>query len=167
MNQVLETTKFVVQNSRYVKIKKEAIKDFCEKFSESHINHWLNEAPFDFNKLNERDKLTFLLIFNAISFSYWGEPKWTIEYKGEKFDGAWGMIASIGKAVENKKQILNPNYLKDISEKDFEEILKGNVKIPLFTDRLRILREICSILIRDFDGEFSNVTAPCPKGQGF
>lgn len=157
MDSVLKTTKFVVDNSRYVKIEKEFIKGFCENFSESHINHWLNEAPFDFNKLNENQKLNFLLVFNAISFSYWGEPKWTVNYNGEKFDGAWGMIASIGRAVENKKPILNPHYLKDISEKDFSEILIGNVKIPLFSERLRILREIGSILVRDFNGEFNNL----------
>lgn len=157
MNQVLETTKFVVDNSRQVKIKKEVIKNFCKNFSESHINHWLNEAPFDFKKLNENDKLNFLLIFNAVSFSYWGKPKWTIEYNGENFDGAFGMIAAIGRAVENKKPILNFNRLKDISEKDFDEILKGNVKIPLFSERFNILREVGSVLAKDFEGDFSKL----------
>lgn len=157
MNKVLETTKFVLDNSEQIKINKSKIKDFCEVFGESHINHWLNEAPFDFSKLTEREKLHFLLVFNSISFTYWGEPKWTIEYKGEKFDGAWGMIASLGKAIENKKSIINPIYFKDISEKDFEEILKGNIKIPLFSERLRILREVGFILTRDFDGDFGNL----------
>ena len=157
MESVLETTKFVVDKSHYVKIKNKPIKEFCKNFSESHINHWLNESPFDFRKLNEKEKLNFLLVFNAISFSYWGEPKWTIDYKGEKFDGAGGMIASIGKAIEKNKPILNSVYLKNISEKDFAEILKGNVKIPLFAEWLKILREIGQIIVRDFNGEFENL----------
>lgn len=156
-NKILDTTKFVVDNSSYVKINKKAIKEFNKFFEESHINHWLNESPFDFNKLKERDKLDFLLVFNAISFSYWGEPKWTINYNGENFDGAWGMIASIGKAVEDKKLILNSTYLKNIPKKDFEKILEGNVEIPLFLERLNILREVGSILTRDFKGDFDNL----------
>ena len=136
MNQILETTRFVVDNSEYIKINKNKIKEFCKVFGESHINHWLNEAPFDFSKLTEKEKLHFLLVFNSISFSYWSTPKWTIRYGGEDFDGAWGMIASLGKAVENKKQILNSNYLKDISEKALMEILKGNIEIPLFSNCL-------------------------------
>ena len=156
-NKILEITKFVVDNSKYVKINKKAIKEFCNDFGESHINHWLNESPFDFSKLSDKEKLHFLLIFNAISFSYWEEPKWMIEYKGEKFDGTWGMVASIGRAIENKKPILNPNYLKDISEKELREILKGDITIPLFESRLKILREIGCILIRNFNGNFENL----------
>ncbi len=163
MNQVLETTKFVVKNSKYVTIKKEAIKEFCKNFSESHINHWLNESPFDFSKLTEKERLHFLLVFNAISFSYWGNPKWTVEYNEEMFDGAWGMISTIGKAVESKKPILNPGYLKNIPERDFEDILKGNVQIPLFHERLRILREVGDILIRDFEGDFTNLIKESKK----
>jgi hypothetical protein len=157
MNEILKTTKFVLDNSKYVKINKNKIKDFCKVFSESHINHWLNEAPFDFNKLNENEKLHSLLVFDSISFSYWGTPKWTVNYNGENFDGAWGMIVSVCKAVANKKQLLKANYLKNISEKDFSDILKGNVEIPLFSERLKILKEVGSILERDFNSDFNNL----------
>ncbi|MBU0907089.1 MAG: queuosine salvage family protein, partial [Nanoarchaeota archaeon] len=157
MNKILTTTKFVTENSNHVKINKPAIKEFCKTFSESHINHWLNESPFDFSQLNDKEKLHFLLVFDAMSFSYWGEPKWTIEYKGEKFDGAWGMIASLGKAIENKKPILSPEYLRGISEKDLNAILKGNTEIPLLAERKKILTEVGSALLKDFDGDFSNL----------
>jgi len=157
MNKVLETTEFVVYNSDHVKINNGKIKDFCEAFSESHINHWLNEAPFDFNSLTEREKLHFLLVFNSISFCYWGKPKWAVEYKGESFDGAFGMIASIGKAIESKNNILNFNYLKNISEKDLAKVLKSKIEIPLFLERLKILREIGSIMEINFKGDFFNI----------
>lgn len=157
MNSILETTKFVVDNAKDVKINKTKIKEFCKRFGESHINHWLNESPFNISKLSDKDKINFLLIFDAISFSYWGEPKWTIEYKGEKFDGAWGMIASLGKAIENNIPIFDMKYLSNISEEDFEKIVKGNIKIPLFEERLKILREISQVLIKEFKGDFTEV----------
>lgn len=156
-SKVLETTKFVLDNSKCVKIRKEAIREFCKHFSESHINHWLNESPFDFGKLNENEKLHFLLMFNAISFSYWGDPKWAIEYNGERFDGSWGMIAAIGRAVENKKLILSPNYWSRISTKEFYAILKGNTEIPLIEERFKILREVGAVLVKEFEGNFENL----------
>lgn len=157
MNKILTTTKFVVDNSNYVKINKSKINDFCKNFNQSHINHWINESPFDLTQLSDKEKLNFLLVFNSISFCYWGEPKWTIGYKGEKFDGAWGMMIALGRAIENKIPILDMKYLSNINEKDFEKIVNGNIKIPLFEDRLRILRELGSVITKNFSGDFSNL----------
>lgn len=157
MNKVLETTKFVVDNAQYVKINKEKITEFCNNFEESHINHWIKQGPYDLTKLNDKDKLHFLLVFNSISFSYWGEPKWTVDYHGEKFDGSWGMIAALGKAIENKAPILNMKWLSTITEKEFADIMKGNVKIPHLKERILILKEVGSIITQKYEGDFSNV----------
>src|SRR3989344_5932665 len=102
MNSVLETTKYVVESSKHVKINKDKIKEFCKDFEHSHINHWINESPYDLKGLAKDEKLNFLLVFNSISFSYWGEPKWTIEYNGEKLGGAFSMIVALGRALNNK-----------------------------------------------------------------
>lgn len=157
MNKILSSTRFVVENAKYVKVNKDKIKEFIKHFNESHINHWLNESPLDLKQLISKDKLHFLLVFNAISFSYWGEPKWTIDYKNEKFDGAWGMIASLGKALENSIPLLDMKYLSNISEKDFEKIVRGNVRIPLFEERLEILREIGRVVSEKLSGDFSKL----------
>ena len=85
MNVVLETTKFVFEKSRYVDINKDKINDFSKSFKHEHIKHWLNASPYNFGILDDKEKLNFLVIFNSLSFSYWGEPKWTIEYKGKSY----------------------------------------------------------------------------------
>ena len=71
MNKILESTKFVVDNSQHVKIDIKEIDNFCEYFNHGHIKHRFNEAPFDIQKLEPEDRLHFLLVFNSISFSYW------------------------------------------------------------------------------------------------
>lgn len=157
MNEVLETTKFVVDNARHVKINKEKVTEFCNHFEESHINHWIKQGPYDLTKLNDKDKLHFLLVFNSTSFSYWGNPKWTVGYHGEKFDGSFGMIAVLGKAIENKVSVLDMKWLSTITEKEFEKITKGNVKIPLLKERVHILKEVGSIVTQKYAGDFSNI----------
>jgi len=86
MNKILESAKFVVDNSKYVKLNVENISSFAQTFTHEHKKHWLEQAPVDFHKFKPDDKLHFLLLFNALSFSYWGEPRWIIEYKGKKFE---------------------------------------------------------------------------------
>ena len=157
MNNILESTRFVVDNSEYVKINPKKIDDFCKYFTQKHIKHWFIEAPFDIRKLNPKDRLHFLLVFDSMSFSYWSEPKWTITYKSKELNGAYGMIACIGRAIENKIPILDAKYMSTISESDFAKILEGNIQIPLFQERLKILRDVGSILIKKFDGDFTNV----------
>ena len=157
MNKVIESTKFVVDNSQHVKINSKEVDNFCEYFSHEHIKHWFNESPFDIRKLNPKDRLHFLLVFNSISFSYWGDPKWKIQYKNEELDGAYGMIGAIGRAIENKFPILDAKYLTNINESDFSKILEGNVQIPLFEERLNILREVGSVLLEKFNGDFTNL----------
>ncbi len=90
MNNILETTKFVIDNSSFVRINLEKINEFSRTFEHGETNHWLSQAPFKFVYLNKEEKLRLTLIFNAISFCYWGNPKWTIEFEGNSYDGAWG-----------------------------------------------------------------------------
>lgn len=157
MDDILKSIKFVVDKSKYVKIDSDKVQDFCENVDHKHVKHWIREGPFDLKKLNDKDLLHFLLVFNSISFSYWGNPKWGFEYRGKSFDGSWGMIAALGKAVENNIPILDPRYLARLSEENFEKISKANIKIPLFNERLKILKELGNILIKKFNGDFSNL----------
>lgn len=155
MNKILESVKFVVENSENVKINEDKIKDFVNNFDHRNIKHWIDESPFGLKELDDKDLLHFLLVFNAISFSYWGDPKWIIEYRGKKVDGAYGMIMAIGRAIENNIPILDMKYLSNIKKQDFERILEANVKIPLFNERLKIIKEISKVLVDKFEGDFS------------
>lgn len=161
-NPILETTKFVVDHAKYVKINKNKLIEFCKHFDhkdKENIRHWLNDAPFNINILDEKDRLNFLLIFNSISFSYWGNPKWTIEYNGKKFDGAWGMIAALKRGIDEGKLILNADFLARITEKELEYILRGNIRIPLLKERWQILRQVGTILKEKYAGDFSKLVS--------
>ena len=157
MNKILESTKFVVNESKYVKINEGKIDDFCKSFTDEHIKHWLNNSPYNFKNLNDKEKLHFLLVLNSMSFSYWGNPKWTIEYKNKKYDGAFGMLTTLGRAIENNFKILDPNFLAEISKEEFEKILHGSVKIPLFEERWKIIREVGTVLLQKYNGNFENI----------
>jgi hypothetical protein len=157
MYNILESIKIVASQSINVQINKEGISDFVKDFEHKDITHWLSEAPFDFETLNDRERLEFLLVFNSISFRYWGNPKWTVEYKDEEYDGSWAMIICIKRAIEEGKPILDSQYRSSLSKDDFQDILRGNIEIPLLEERLGITREVAGILNDKFDGDFENL----------
>ncbi len=157
MNRIIESPKFVVENSQHVRINSQKVDEFCNYFDYKHIKHWINESPFDIKNLIPKDRLHFLLVFNSISFSYWGDPKWKIQYHSKEVDGAYGMICAVARAVENGLRILDTKYLSQIKKSELSKILEGNVQIPLFEERLNILREIGTTLVNNFEGDFTNL----------
>ncbi|GAI94576.1 unnamed protein product, partial [marine sediment metagenome] len=49
------------------------------------------------------------------------------------------------------------DYLANIKQEDLEEILRGNVQIPLLKERLEILKELGNIVNQKYKGSFDNV----------
>lgn len=156
MSNVLDDAIYVSQKSEHVRIDQSAIERFVEDHSSVDCKNWLDESPFRIDGLNERDMLHFLLAFNAISFSYWGSPKWTVEHKGERYDGSWGMVISLGRALEDGRDLTDPRYLSSMSEEEWGIITRGNVPIPLARERCEHLREIGERLLQEYDGSFYN-----------
>ena len=157
MNKILETTKYVVENSDFVKINHEKVEEFSNSFDHGKVTHWLSAAPYDFSHLSDEDKLHFVFLFNALSFSYWGSPKWTVEYKDKKHDGSWGMILALGRGLDEGAALLDFEYCSRISKEEFSKILRGNTEIPLFEERWKILREIGENIVAKYDGKVSNL----------
>ena len=115
--------------------------------------HWLSNPEYNLENLSEDELLLFLLILDGTSFSYWGEPNWKINHKGEKINGARAMILSLRNAVEKGTLNLNAESLANLTREEYRKILKGSVEIPLFEERYQIVREIGNVLIREFNGD--------------
>ncbi|MDE1970165.1 MAG: queuosine salvage family protein [Patescibacteria group bacterium] len=156
MNKVLETTKLVIDQSQFVRINQDKVLEFAKNFDHTNVQHWLSAAPFGFSELSDDDKLNFLFVFNALSFSYWGNPKWTITYKDQQFDGAWGMIVALKRAIDEGRDILSADYRSKMSRQELAEILRGNSEIPLLNERHVIMVETGKALIAKNNGNFSD-----------
>ena len=155
---ILESVKYVVDNSKFVKINQSKLSDFVKIFKKHKEHYWLLDSPFDLDRLDKNQKLMVVVVFNAISFSYWGDPYWNVEYKGKRYTrGSWSLMACIFRALGEGKNILDAKYLSEITKKELGIILRGNTEIPLLNERVKILREIGSVLLKRYDGNFSNV----------
>ncbi|MCX6780621.1 MAG: queuosine salvage family protein [Candidatus Magasanikbacteria bacterium] len=159
MNTILQSTKFVVDHSEFVKINHDKVFEFAKDFKHENVCHWLSAAPFEFSKLSDEQKLHFLFLFNALSFSYWGEPKWTIEYHGNQIDGSWGLISAIDRGLSENMPLLDFKYCTTISREDFIKLLHGSVEIPLFEERLNFIRQLGTVMCEKYNGDARELLA--------
>ena len=114
------------------------------------MNHWLSSSPFGLLDLSDETIINFLLIYESINFSFWGEPKWTIDTNFGKLDGSIALLYVLLQYVKESKS----TDFSNISKKDFLKILKGNIKIPLFEERFKIIKEVSAIVNDKMQGNF-------------
>jgi len=153
MNRILESIESVVNRSKWVTINQHALETFAESTTQDVL-----ETPELFEKndrLSLEQSIAFGFVYNAINFSYWGDPKWTIEVDGSSQDGGLGMLRAVQRGVESGYDLLSAEYLRSMSESDLKKILEGNVEIPLFSERLELLRKLGTFIADSYGGSFT------------
>ena len=141
---------YVSKNSKHVTINEEKLNLFVENIKDIKMNHWLSSSPFGLLDLSDETIINFLLIYESINFSFWGEPKWTIDTNIGKLDGSIALLYVLLQYVKESKS----TDFSNISKKDFLKILKGNIKIPLFEERFKIIKEVSAIVNDKMQGNF-------------
>lgn len=91
---------------------------------------------------------------NVINFSFWGEPKWAVAYRGGTYDGTFGLFAALRRATEEDLPVTDGAYLRDLTARDLTHVLRGNAVIPMFEERLALLREAGRALCEKHDGSW-------------
>jgi hypothetical protein len=152
-NDIVKSLLPLMNNLRYVVIDQEKLSAFCSRLSARHFPLPTWESPVIYPGRDEVG-VDYFMLMNALNFCYWGTPKWTVEYEERKLDGAWGMFAALKRAIEEGAPIWEGDYLAALTQTQLATILRGNVKIPLFEQRLSICREVGRVLSREFGGRF-------------
>jgi hypothetical protein len=158
LQDILPSTKKIVESSKYVFIDDDAIKKFCgsftsRNFKSSGLGDTLQECDVE-------TSISLVCLFNCIDFCFWaakGEEKWQITIRREMFDGASALFRALEEAVSNNVPLLDADYLSEIDREKLQNILAGNRPIPLLDERVNCLREAGLVLLERFDGKFINV----------
>lgn len=138
LKNVYETSKYVSDNSKNVKINYQIIDEFIRDFKEPSF--WLSSNPFHILELKYEDIINFLLIYHTIGdYSFWGNPKWEIETEQGKLDGSYAIMYLALKRYKSGKTF-------GMSFEEFKEFLKGNIEIPLLQERYEELTIMNSFL---------------------
>lgn len=154
LSKIKESTKFVSNNSKYVRINYEKIDEILANGEFNDIRYWLDTNPFGLLDMNYREIINFLLLYHTIGdFCFWGDPKWEIDSEVGKLDGSYAIMYILINRFKNNNDF-------NMSYEDFADMLKGNVEIPLLKERYNCLVEMNSYLDsigRDFYDEIKDI----------
>ena len=150
LEKISSSCQYVAYNSKYVKINYDVLDKFINNIDCSNLKNWLMYNPYDLLKIDVETIINFLLIFESIDYSFWGQPKWMIYTdKGIK-DGSDALLYVMLKYVNKTK---NTDFT-NISLNEFKNILKGNVEIPLLEERYKTVVDISKIVNEKMNGNF-------------
>lgn len=154
LNKVLETSRFVVNNAKHVKINYDKANQLIDELLKFDNVHYLTKVPYGVYDMSTRDIVNFLLIYDSIDFSFWSNPKWTIDANGKDLDGGIALLHCIFNLFNGRDSIEVYQQLENMSLDEFKEILKGNVEIPLLEERYKIVTGIAKIVNAKMNGNF-------------
>jgi hypothetical protein len=153
---ILDGVNWVVRRSHHVRVDQDCLVRVSGELDPGRLRLPDWQVPVVPPRRDER-LVDFFLLFNSINFCYWGEPKWTISFQEQAYDGAFGMMAALTRALDEGYSLLDGAFLARIRDDQFRHILRGNVPIPLEAERLEILQEIGPVLVREFGGRWHQV----------
>lgn len=141
---------FVMENNPYVMIDYEKCDEFIKNIECSNLKNWLLYNPYGLLDLDVETIINFLLVFEAIDYSFWGEPKWCIETIEGIKDGSDALLYAMLKYVKETGRV----DFSLVSFYEFKNILKGNVSIPLLEERYKTVVQISKIVNEKMMGNF-------------
>lgn len=152
LKKIIETCDFVSSNSKHVRINETAITSVLDKFKNIKTEHWLLCNPYNILDLDTKDLINYLIIYSSMDYSFWGDPKWTIETEKGSEDGAFALVKVL-LDLRNYKGHLN---FEKISYEEFKSFLTGNIEIPLMKERYETALEISRVINSEMNGNFYN-----------
>lgn len=149
---VRESIKPVIENAKFVRINMTAIEGFLstvrkEEFEQSEIKNIALGPEF-----SEEQNVAFAFVIGVLQFYFWGNPKWTILLDGQLYDGSAALLRALRRGIAEGYPLCDANYLADLNRADLQNILRGEPDIPLFGDRLRMLRDFGNTVKEKFKG---------------
>ena len=155
---IISSIKYVVDNSQYVKINKEKINETIELLQKSEMEGWLDSNKLNLEGFSQKEIMIYLIICESLNFCYWeSDIKWKIEYEGEWYSGSYGLFYAIIKAIKNGHNLLDLDYLNNLTIEELDDIFKGTTSIPLLKERYNVLKQLVNELekIEDIEKEIT------------
>ena len=122
LDKIIKSCKYVTNNSKSVKINETNLDKFIGKIKKVETEHWLAFSPYNLLDLPTETIINFLLVYEAIDFSFWGNPKWTIDTDNGKEDGSIALLYAILKYVKER----NTTDFSNITKDEFREIFNDH-----------------------------------------
>lgn len=153
---ILHSTAPVIRHAEFVKLDSHRIDTVARVFASRALTIPRWDYQFHYFDGTERTA-NYIFLLDALNFSFWGKPKWSLRGVDSRLDGYWGLAKALKIAATRDPDFLNAEHLAEISPLELGKVLRGNLEIPLFVERWRNVQELGRVLINRFGGSAARV----------
>lgn len=153
LGQVLPVARRTVERARWVQIDPIHLRATARRLTEEGVSVPPWAAPYHFSDGGPRT-IAYVVLLDSLNFCFWGEPRWAVEYQGQSYSGYPALAASLKRAFEEDTPLWEAAYLERLPEEQGRALFRGEGELPLFRQRLAILRGVGRALRRRWAGDF-------------
>ncbi|KAM3588653.1 hypothetical protein VKS41_001094 [Umbelopsis sp. WA50703] len=164
----------ISQNSQDVSVPPAGVKKAAQVVYENMKKRQYSTKTWKQHPLNPKiadgTAIDWIFLVDLLNFSFWSErdpddksvphpARYAVEYDGVKYTGYWALCACINRAIKEGVPILKTQWwAKDATDEDLQYVFRSDSeeKMPMITERIRVMREDGGTLLSRFDGSFTN-----------
>ena len=136
-----------------------------------NVADWIAYEDFpppeqNISKNNPDEHIRTTMLINTLNFAFTdfeSSTKYEIVREGKVLSDSEAMFVQIQEAISSGVQLYDGNVLSDLDEKQLKNIFKGNIEMPMMSERLDILLNVGAKLSDDYGGDWINFINAGPK----
>ena len=161
-SKVLGSLNPVIENLQTINLNLDQIKNVAD---------WIAYEDFpppeqNISKNNPDEHIRTTMLINTLNFAFTdfeSSTKYEIVREGKVLSDSEAMFVQIQEAISSGVQLYDGNVLSDLDEKQLKSIFKGNIEMPMMSERLDILLNVGAKLSDDYKGDWMNFINAGPK----
>jgi len=136
-----------------------------------NVADWIAYEDFpppeqNISKNNPDEHIRTTMLINTLNFAFTdfeSSTKYEIVREGKVLSDSEAMFVQIQEAISSGVQLYDGNVLSDLDDKQLKNIFKGNIEMPMMSERLDILLNVGAKLSDDYGGDWINFINAGPK----
>jgi len=136
-----------------------------------NVADWIAYEDFpppeqNISKNNPDEFIRTTMLINTLNFAFTdfeSSTRYEIIREGKVLSDSEAMFVQIQEAISSGLQLYNGNVLSDLDDKQLKNIFKGNIEMPMMSERLDILLNVGAKLSDDYEGDWMNFINAGPK----
>ena len=136
-----------------------------------NVADWIAYEDFpppeqNISKNNPDEFIRTTMLINTLNFAFTdfeSSTKYEIIREGKVLSDSEAMFVQIQEAISSGVLLYNGNVLSDLDDKQLKNIFKGNIEMPMMSERLDILLNVGAKLADDYEGDWMNFINAGPK----
>ncbi|KAJ2747705.1 hypothetical protein GGI20_000354 [Coemansia sp. BCRC 34301] len=168
VDRVLSSAQFINAHSLDVSVPKDGVQRAAQQILERMQK--LGYSTADWKKhtltpsLADHAAIEWIFVVDALNFSFWSsqacDKQYSVTLDGTTYRGYWTLCAAVNRALREGIPITDARFCGSASDAELEHVFRGDAgkeAMPLLDSRLRVLREVGSVVVEKYGGRFANV----------